>query len=471
MPTATSTLTTYTEPRKLGAKVSATPSTASTMDNAPSSTSVAPLRSLYNRAARAFLHRDIRLTNSLIESAFHMLKPPILVYDQLQEQRRKWDILRITLDTTIYADPPAMDSLPEPLQPTLTQSSQTLMASIYSRSVAFFTPSGMGSAPNAAHLPPAVLITLLYSSLKLDCPEIGRRMAEEWLSRREAPIDDNLESEEGGYDKVLEIYCLLVLPKLGQWDHAKEFLQFETELSEPRREFLNSRLNAQHAEALASRNPTPSPPSPSSSRAPTPRSHSPAPSASSSSSLSTASTHTVVPSTPRGLSKLTQSTVIHSSSSSESSVETAIPRGQLRPPNGNARPRTPSSSTSSAASSSSPRTDIRTTPGTSQAPTILSLVKASLAPHLTTSKITTFVILFVIFPLISWVLRVRHRRRKQLKGTGTPLLSAGASTNVDLVRKRLQAAGGSDSNLITRLWKDTFRIVTDTVMMAGKGLV
>lgn len=69
-------------------------------------------------------------------------------------------------------------------------------------------------------------------------------MAEDWLSRRVPPVEDGLESEEGGYDKVLEIYCLLVLPKLEQWDYAKEFLQFESELSEPRREVYPSLLNS-----------------------------------------------------------------------------------------------------------------------------------------------------------------------------------------------------------------------------------
>lgn len=67
---------------------------------------------------------------------------------------------------------------------------------------------------------------------------------------------------------------------------------------------------------------------------------------------------------------------------------------------------------------------------------------------------------------------MRHRRRKALlQGATTPLLSAGASTNVDLVRKRLQAAGSSDSGLISRIWKDAVRVVSDTVTMAGKGLV
>ncbi|KAJ2926908.1 hypothetical protein H1R20_g10164, partial [Candolleomyces eurysporus] len=253
MPTATTTITATNYPSpgslKSGVKMSPTALPSSSKPpaaiNGSSSTSAAPLRSLYTSAARAFLHRDIRLTYSLIESAFQLLKPPVLVHDALLEHRRKWDILRITLETTIYSDPPSIESLPESLRQSLTESPHTLMTSIYARSAVLFTPSNGQSqkaSANPGYLPPNVLITLLYSSLKLDCPDIGRMMAEEWLSRRETPLMLNEsshssdDSEEGGYDKVLEIYCLHILPKLGQWDYAKEFLQCESELSDSRRE-------------------------------------------------------------------------------------------------------------------------------------------------------------------------------------------------------------------------------------------
>jgi len=170
-----------------------------------------------------------------------MLKPPAFVHDTLSEYRRKWDILRITLETTVFADPPPMESIPESLRGILTETPHTLMRAIYARSVGLFTPAD-GSTPNPGYLPPPLLITLLYASERIGCHDIGRMMAEEWLSKRESPIMLNGgstgedDTEEGGYDKVIEIYCLRILPKLEQWDYAKEFLQFESELSEPRRE-------------------------------------------------------------------------------------------------------------------------------------------------------------------------------------------------------------------------------------------
>lgn len=69
-------------------------------------------------------------------------------------------------------------------------------------------------------------------------------MIEDWLARREYP--DSLtrsDSDNGdGYEKVLELYCLQVLPKLEQWDYANEFLEYESELVHETREvhFLHS---------------------------------------------------------------------------------------------------------------------------------------------------------------------------------------------------------------------------------------
>lgn len=57
-----------------------------------------------------------------------------------------------------------------------------------------------------------------------------------------------------------------------------------------------------------------------------------------------------------------------------------------------------------------------------------------------------------------------------IEGSGTPLLGGGP-TNVDLVRKRLQAAGRSDQSIITKIWRESYRAVADTVKMAGSGLV
>ena len=203
----------------------------------------AALNSLYNRAARAFVLRDIALTYSLLQSGFALLKPPtIIVPDSLSEHRRKWDILRITFESTVYTSPPSStESLPEALRTNLIESPQALATSIYSRSLALFSPSNEGhskTALNAAYLPYQVISTLVYCTLKIDAPDVGRIVIEDWLARRpHYSLERSPEKlEGGGYEKTLELYTLHILPKLEQWDYAKEFLEYESELTSQRRE-------------------------------------------------------------------------------------------------------------------------------------------------------------------------------------------------------------------------------------------
>ena len=208
------------------------------------STTAATLLALYNRAAHAFVHRDITQTHQLIEDAFAIIHPPTVSLDALTEHRRKWDILRITVEITIYSSPPSRpDDLPDSLRHNLIESPPSLITSFYARSLALFTPlSSAKQKPTAAYLPPQVLITLVYASLRIDCPDTGRAIIEDWLSRRDislSTLEPSISSEatkKNGYEKVLELYCLQILPKLEQWEYAREFLEYEGELSHVARE-------------------------------------------------------------------------------------------------------------------------------------------------------------------------------------------------------------------------------------------
>lgn len=207
----------------------------------PQSSTSATLKALYTRAARAFVLRDVATTYTLLHSAFSILKPPKTNPDILSDDRRKWDILRITFESTVYTSPPtANETIPESLRSILGEPSQTLMTSIYHRSLALFTPeSGITLKPslNAAVLPTPVLSTLIYCSLKINAPDVGRGIIEDWLSRREPRYAfDGGQDDSDGYEKMLELYCLHILPKLDQWEYAKEFLEYESELSSQQRQ-------------------------------------------------------------------------------------------------------------------------------------------------------------------------------------------------------------------------------------------
>ncbi|KAJ6593605.1 hypothetical protein B0H19DRAFT_1215590 [Mycena capillaripes] len=457
MPTATmtSTQTTPKPPRKL--KQSTPP-----VPPPPEPSPVATLHTLYHRAARAFLLREVPLVHSLLESAFALLRPPEPFQqqpDELAQYRSKWDLLRITFETTIYAAPPT-GGLPDSLRGLLTQPPAALITAAYRRSLALFTPRAVPE--KASHIPSAVILTLVYSSLKLEAPDAGRVVIEDWLASR----DNSLLSkeEDSNYRKAVEAYCLYVLPKLEQWEYASEFLDYESELPHDARESFKASLQALHAQAIAERLPAAPPRVPPSPSLLTPRPYSPTPSSSSSSSLSsTASMHTVVPATPRPRSNLAAKPSSARTGSS-SSASTATPRG------------TPSS----LPITSSPRIQQHLPrlypPGSARAaptpPSAYALLKASIAPYITSkAKLTaislaTFVLLLVL-PLLV--------RRRRARATNANKISGEVSGgNVELVRRRLlaaSAASGGGASVLGRTLAAVVRVIGDTVRMGGSGLV
>ena len=134
--------------------------------------SLATLRALYPRAATAFLQKNISLTQSLIDTAFTVLPPPSTTngLDQLSSHRRKWDILRITLETTIYTSPPSeSDQTRRKMgltHPELVELSPVaLITTLQARSLRLFTP--MAQKPSPRYLPSQILVALALTTLKL----------------------------------------------------------------------------------------------------------------------------------------------------------------------------------------------------------------------------------------------------------------------------------------------------------------
>ena len=87
---------------------------------------------------------------------------------------------------------------------------------------------------------------------------------------------------------------------------------------------------------------------------------------------------------------------------------------------------------------------------------------------------TTFLVLFLLVPLISFVLRMR-RRKKLLDLSGAAQITANVAataSHADVVRRRLQTAGsGVKGTLFGRVLGEIVRVIGDTVKMAGSGLV
>ena len=229
MSTATTTTTETTMPAQ-----GLLPLKASFESSTTCSSAEATLQSLYNRAAQAFLYRDVVFAASLVASAFTMLHPPTApTPDALDAHRRKWDILRITLESTVYSSPPNRATLSETLRELLLLSPQSFVTMSHARSLALFTPSSLPRKPTSAFLPHQVLMTHIASSIKVDCPLVGREMTEDWLSNRGQY--DYIPSTGEAYEKVLELYCLHILPRLEEWDYARAFLTYEVELPSSKR--------------------------------------------------------------------------------------------------------------------------------------------------------------------------------------------------------------------------------------------
>lgn len=207
--------------------------------NKVSSSSSATLSALIDRAGRAFVNHDHHLSQSLVDSAFILLPSPLSLPDALDDHRKTWDIFRITLEAHVYASPPAAEDVPEHLKEVMLQSSHALMTRMYQRSLTLFTPASGSSksvaSANVVYIPPSVLNTLVYASLKVNCPDVGRVIIEEWLAHRHGRLSSN-HTHHDAYKKILAIYCLQILPALEQWDYAKEFLDYESELSPRSRE-------------------------------------------------------------------------------------------------------------------------------------------------------------------------------------------------------------------------------------------
>jgi uncharacterized membrane protein len=84
-----------------------------------------------------------------------------------------------------------------------------------------------------------------------------------------------------------------------------------------------------------------------------------------------------------------------------------------------------------------------------------------LGPYLTSSRVTTFLLLFFLLPLVSLIMRIRRHRRTVSAGAGL-----GAA---DVVRRRL--ANGQGQTAIGWIWAEVVKAVSDTVRMGGGGLV
>ena len=104
-------------------------------------------------------------------------------------------------------------------------------------------------------------------------------------------------------------------------------------------------------------------------------------------------------------------------------------------------------------------------------PSTLALIRASfkgVLQGMPRSRLLLYLVLFVVVPIVSFVVRLRRKRARAAAGAITG--GGSGSSTVDAVRRRLRGVDGQ-GNIVGKLWEEVAKAVMDTVSMAGRGLV
>ncbi|KIM33288.1 hypothetical protein M408DRAFT_326063, partial [Serendipita vermifera MAFF 305830] len=167
------------------------------------------------------------------------------------------------------------------------------------------------------NVPDQVVLLLVVSAVKLGEVHLAKEWVEDWLVRRDVSSVNSSSptttepATPTSYERIVDVYILHVLPRLGLWDDATEFMRYESEMGESAKERMLQALNAQHLQYTNGSQSSNGRPSRSRSTSPTPSlastissngtvsaaaAHAPSRPASAASISSTASTVTVRPS-------------------------------------------------------------------------------------------------------------------------------------------------------------------------------
>lgn len=100
--------------------------------------------------------------------------------------------------------------------------------------------------------------------------------------------------------------------------------------------------------------------------------------------------------------------------------------------------------------------------------TTYEVLRSLIRSYLTTKKLTSLVVVLVVIPIVSWLLR--HGRGGGLGRKGKEVDAKSTLTNAELVRRRLRTAN-TELGAVRKVWGELVKMVLDTVKMGGSGLV
>ena len=215
----------------------------------PHSIHSAALKDLYTPATRAFTEdRDFVKVQQNIDVALEILAQhpvPHAGPDDFATHRRKWDMLHVTLHTTVYLQPAANFRTTKLVShKRFGELRQLIPAALvhrmHDRSVQLFTPHS--DKPDTAYLPVQVVTNLVTAAVRLRCIDDGRAIAETWMrangitdpsDEHTLAVAQNLAGTE--LDKLAVSYVSWVLTPLADWQAAETFLRTNQVVSQSMR--------------------------------------------------------------------------------------------------------------------------------------------------------------------------------------------------------------------------------------------
>lgn len=254
------------------------PRTTSSSSSVKTAKPLSQLRSLYRSATGAFLLRDYSATAAFLHDAHNLnadsRQDPSEWFTALEqsrespelELRRKLTILEITFLATVLSHPGTVSpsSVPTPFSHLLSLPPSTLVRHLWAQAIndATTPPPDIFPSSLAAFVHPSIIISLALASLKLDEPRLARAVLEAWFGSVSEQVDRMIGEESdkldlsreflldgtslsvsnlaagkekveprkalvGSWLKLLDLLVLHVLPRLGEWEAAGDFVRLQ----------------------------------------------------------------------------------------------------------------------------------------------------------------------------------------------------------------------------------------------------
>lgn len=212
------------------------------------------IRNSYNKATQSFLLREYDTTWTHVTTALDQLREfDISVVDGVL-MRKAW-VLFVSLVGAVLSQRQQGKRVKlangrGSLGAYTAQGPEQVMKSLWSTCV-----DAYGGVEG--HVDGSVVVANILVELNVHQVELARSVVEGWLGTLSEFVLTFLEEHSGdddeismAYERVVELYILHVLPKLGEYEYAREFLNFNSILTEDKKRIYSDALDKVHERSL-----------------------------------------------------------------------------------------------------------------------------------------------------------------------------------------------------------------------------